>query len=183
MMGSQGRMQKNMPFEESCRVPFVVRYPGVTPKGASSKALFASIDIYPTVCGLANVPVPAHCMGKDLSAILRGENAEAPEIVFLMNGNPEERAGEGVKKEAGKNEVVVIRDEQNPHFRGARTSTHTYAVTEEGRWLLFDNLADPYQMNNLANDPANGPLMASLDVKIKEWMKRVGDPFQYPDLG
>jgi arylsulfatase A-like enzyme len=182
MMGSQGRMAKGLPFEESCRVPFAVRYPGVTPKGGSSKALFAAIDIYPTVCGLANLPVPAHCMGKDLSAIMRDEKSEAPEIVFLMSGKAKKRAGETMKKGNFSN-YVVVRDDQKPPFRGARTTTHTYAVTEEGRWLLYDNVADPYQMNNLANDSAHKPLMAALDVKIQDWMSRTGDTFSYPHLG
>ncbi|MEO6923179.1 MAG: sulfatase-like hydrolase/transferase, partial [Bryocella sp.] len=74
MMGSQGRMAKQVPYEESCRVPFAVRYPGVTPRGASSKTLFGAIDIYPTVCGLAGIAAPPHCVGKDLSGIMRGRH-------------------------------------------------------------------------------------------------------------
>lgn len=53
MMGSHGRIAKQVPFEESVRVPFMVRYPGVTKKGGASDALFSAVDIYPTLCGLA----------------------------------------------------------------------------------------------------------------------------------
>ena len=93
MMGSQGRMAKMVPYEESCRVPFSIRYPGVTPKKAKSDALFATIDMYPTLCGLAGIPVPAHCEGRDLSGILRGQKVQESELVFLMNG--EARKGKG----------------------------------------------------------------------------------------
>ena len=74
MAGSHGRMYKQVPFEESSRVPFYVRYPGVTPHGQSSDTLFASIDIYPTLCGLAGIPVPPQVKGKDFSATLRGRS-------------------------------------------------------------------------------------------------------------
>ena len=85
MMGSHGRMQKQVPYEESCRVPFMVRYPGVTPRGKSD-ALFAAIDKYPTLCGLAGIPVPAHCSGRDHSPVMRSESfVPSAEMVFLMN--------------------------------------------------------------------------------------------------
>lgn len=85
MAGSHGRMYKQVPHEESSRVPFFVRYPGVTPKGKSSDTLFASIDIYPTLCGISGLPVPAHCKGRDLSGAMRGHAVTESEVVFLMN--------------------------------------------------------------------------------------------------
>ena len=85
MAGSHGRMYKQVPFEESSRVPFYVRYPGVTPKGGSSDTLYASIDIYPTLCGFAGIPVPSHVKGRDFSATLRGKSTPESEVVFLMN--------------------------------------------------------------------------------------------------
>lgn len=72
MMGSQGRMAKQVPFEESCRVPFFIRYPGRTPRGGASTALIAAIDILPTLCGLAAIPVPAGAAGRDLSDVMLG---------------------------------------------------------------------------------------------------------------
>ena len=55
MLGSHGFYGKRVPWEESCRVPFFVRYPGVVPAGRESGALFSAIDIYPTLCGLAGL--------------------------------------------------------------------------------------------------------------------------------
>ena len=164
MMGSHGHMAKQMPYEESCRVPFFIRTPGAKPKSHSSKVLFASIDIYPSLCGLAGVPVPSHCRGRDLSAALRGESTASPEHVFLTNerkpNSPEQFA---------------------PTYRGLRTATHTYAVMESGRWCLYDNVADPYQEKNLIKDPAQAPLIAKFDAEIEGWMKMTGDKFPYSD--
>jgi arylsulfatase A-like enzyme len=171
MMGSHGRMQKQVPFEESCRVPFMIRYPGVTPKAGKSDALFAAVDIYPTLCGLAGIPVPAHCVGRDHSPILRGETMQESDMVFLLNQVEAETPGAQHPGEAGGNQPWV----NQPSYRGVRTKTHTYAVAMTGRWLLFDNEKDPYQLKNLVSDPAQKPLMDKLDAAIMDWMKKAGD--------
>jgi hypothetical protein len=63
-----------------------------------------------------------------------------------------------------------------------RTTRYTYAVHEDARWLLFDNQSDPYQMKNLAEDPAHKSLMDGFDAQIKGWIKKTGDTFQYPTV-
>ena len=196
MMGSHGRMQKQVPFEESARVPFMVRYPGVTPRAGKSDALFAAVDIYPTLCGLAGIAAPKHCVGRDHSAVMRGEKIKEAEMVFLMNqvegdaGGSDEvlrqiarprpfkrpMGGGPAEGWGGHQEWVNL-----PSYRGVRTKTHTYAVALTGRWLLYDNEADPYQLKNLVNDPAQRPLMEKLDAAIEEWIKRSGDRFPYRD--
>ena len=50
-----------------------------------------------------------------------------------------------------------------PTYRGLRTDTHTYAVAESGRWCLYDNVADPFQMKNLVRDPAHQAMMTGFD--------------------
>jgi arylsulfatase A-like enzyme len=164
MMGSHGHMAKQMPHEESCRVPFFVRLPQMKSPRRSSDALFASVDIYPTLCGLAGIPIPIHCSGRDYSNLMRGDSEfHPPEIVFLMNDQgPDTRQ-----------EVDV------PTYRGLRTSTHTYAVQLDGRWCLYDNTADPYQMKNLVRDPAYKALIEKLDAALIAWSESTGDPFPY----
>lgn len=192
MAGSHGRMYKQVPHEESVRVPFFIRYPGVTPKGQSSDTLFASIDIYPTLCGLAAIPVPTHCKGRDFSATMRGHSTRPSEVVFLINQGVEH--GEGV---AGSEDSAAERAPESPpqahpkgpgpdgggyappNYRGLRTQTHTYAVAKDGRWVLFDNVTDPYQQRNLINDPKQKELMARFDRLIEAWLKDADDPFDY----
>ncbi len=164
MMGSHGHMAKQMPHEESCHVPFIVRLPGMGGRGRSSNALFASVDIYPTLCGLAGIPVPKHCSGRDHSSLMRGDSSfEESEMAFLMNeqGPP-------------------TRQEVNVQtYRGLRTKTHTYAVQLDGRWCLYDNVADPYQMKNLVRDPAYKDLIEKFDKALIAWSESTGDTFPY----
>ncbi|MBS1814873.1 MAG: sulfatase [Acidobacteria bacterium] len=161
LMGSHGRIGKMMPHEESCHVPFFIRIPGITKKGGKSDMLFASIDMYPTLCGLAGVPVPAHCEGKDRSAAMHGRKMDGPEHVFLMSNTGGSRTAES----------------DLPDYRGLRTATHTYAVMADGRWCLYDNEKDPFQMNNLVRDPEYKAMMDKFDVAIQGWLEHTKDPF------
>jgi arylsulfatase A-like enzyme len=165
MMGSHGFGGKRLPWEESCRVPFIVRYPGVTPPDKTSPGLLSTIDLYPSLCGIAGIAPPSHCMGRDLSAAMRGRTARFPESSFLMHIRKENASG-GV-------------DNPAPLFRGVRTDRHTYAVAEDGRWLLYDNRADPFQPHNLIDDPATAKLRRDLDGLTLDWLKAAGDPFPY----
>jgi len=182
MMGSQGLMGKRVPYEESCRVPFFIRYPGVTPDRHKADTLFAAIDIYPTLCGMAGVPIPQHCAGRDLSDVMRGRRIQEPENVFLLSqnvarvsrpANQNAAAGKANANGAGGGESGC------PNYRGVRTKKHTYVVADTGRWLLYDNIADPYQMKNLVADPSQKALMESLDTKIEAWLSSVKDTFPY----
>ena len=93
-------------------------------------------------------------------------------MVFLLNQVAiESPAGRVPAEGAGEHQMWV----NMPSYRGVRTKTHTYAVALSGRWLLFDNVADPYQLKNLVNDPAQKPVMDKLDAAILAWMKTAGD--------
>jgi arylsulfatase A-like enzyme len=175
MGGSHGRMYKQVPFEESTHVPFFVRYPGVTPHGKTCDALFASIDIYPTLCGLAGIPVPPQVRGRDQSFLIRGEKGPESDVVFLMNGDSFEAEPGADGLNGGTNGGGYA----PPTFRGLCTRTHTYAVAADGRWLLFDNVRDPYQQKNLIDDPAEQARMEHFNELIAAWLKDASDPFPY----
>ena len=160
LMGSHGRMAKMCPYEESARVPFYIRIPGAK-KAAKSDSLFAAVDIFPTLCGLAGISIPEQCEGNDRSKTLRGESSDGSDQVFLM-------------AETGKLEGA---ESDLPSYRGIRTKTHTYAVFRDGRWCLYDNIKDPFQMKNLVDDPQHQSLTDEFDKKILAWLDHVKDPF------
>ena len=168
MMGSQGRSGKRLPYEESCRVPFLVRYPGVVQAGASTQELLSTIDLYPTMCGLAGLEVPALRGGQDLSPILRGAKMAGPEHAFLMHIAKDHASG-------GRNHPAPI-------FRGLRTRRYTYAVGEIGRWCLYDNEDDPYQQQNLVRESKYQNVMRDLDGEIARYLKQAEDGFPLPTL-
>ena len=163
MMGSHGYGGKRVPFDEACKVPFLLRYPGVVPANRTTDVLLGAIDLFPSLCGLAGVPVPQHCEGVNLSEAMRGNPMRAPESAFLMHIQ-NTRAGGG----AGENA---------PLFRGVRTERFTYAVADTGRWCLYDNKEDPFQMRNLIDDPAYARTASELNRLVFDWLARAHDPF------
>jgi arylsulfatase A-like enzyme len=163
MMGTKCRMAKQVPWEESCHVPFYVRVPGA--KQGTSTDLIGGVDVYPTLCGLGGFAPPKSAMGRDMSPAIRGEKSMARDAIVFMNQDM-----------GDKNDAEAV------GHRSVRTLTHTYSVASDGRWLLYDNVKDPYQMTNLINDPAQKPLMEKLDQVLFDWQKEVGDKFPLKEL-
>jgi arylsulfatase A-like enzyme len=162
MLWSHGWMKKQSPYEESIQVPFLGRWPGHVPAGATSDVLLGTVDILPTLLGMMGLPRPAGVEGRDLSAHLSGHGGDAPGSVLIGN--------------------YVVSDEaarQNmPAWRGVRTARHTYVETP-GRvpWLLFDNPADPFQQDNLIESAAHRAVRGELRDLLTGWLARTNDPF------
>jgi arylsulfatase A-like enzyme len=161
MLGSQGRRLKRKPWEESIRVPNLVRYPAGIEAGRTGDLLFSHVDFAPTMLGLCGLPVPGEMQGRDLSAALLGGDVEGPGSVFLQIFVP------------------FLGDESPRPWRGVRTSRHLYARTEDGPWLLYDLERDPFERSNLAEDPAHAATREALDRTLSEWMERAGDSWAF----
>lgn len=172
MHGSHGVYKKQWPWDESIRVPMVLRYPGRVPAGTTHEFPMSAIDIMPTLLGLAGVPVPRSVEGVDLSPFLTGARADAPDEVLLMNPCPF-----SIGDPRGEDQVPKFRG-MRMEYRGVRTSRYTYVRTIDRPWLLYDNHEDPYQMRNLVDEPASRELAAELDARMRALMERIGDRFE-----
>lgn len=161
MLGNHGLRRKRKPYDESARVPGIVRWPGRGVRGKTVDTLFSFVDMAPTLLGLVGLPIPKQMQGTDLSAVVRGETTEGPDAVFLQL-------------------FVPFPGDQVPEgWRGIITQSHTYARFENRPWVLFDDRADPHQLNNLAEDPNSAPLRERLDTQLNELMKQFGDSWRF----
>ena len=160
-LGSQELMYKNVPFEESARVPFVLRWPGRVAPGRDD-LLLGSVDVAPTLLGLMGQAdqVPAQMVGVDCSdALLDREGAQRPSCAPYL----------GPPFEPGE-----------PDVRGLRTATHKIVVAhhpdaERSEIQLFDLEADPYELRNLAD--SHPALCNTMLHKLEEQVVRTGDPW------
>ena len=166
MLGSHGLGSKRQPYEESIRVPFLIRWPGTIPPGKAVDRLFGTIDIMPTLCSLARVPVPETCVGLDFSQAIIAQGGPTPESQPIMHISKENASG-------GNSHPAPI-------FRGVRTPRHTYAVYPDRPWCLFDNDRDPYQLENLIDDPDKAELRTELHKMTAHWLAEAEDPFELP---
>ncbi len=84
MLGSHGQRLKRKPWEESIRVPGILRFPAQVAAHRVSEALFTHVDMAPTLLGLCGLAVPADMQGVDLSPLLRGESTKGPESAYFQ---------------------------------------------------------------------------------------------------
>jgi arylsulfatase A-like enzyme len=171
MHGSHGHYKKQWPWNESIKVPFVMRYPNAVPAGKRINTPISVIDIMPTLLGFAGVPVPDTVEGVDLSPFIRGERTDPPESVLIMNPCPF-----SIGDPRGPDQYPNYRGKRL-EYRGVITDRYTYVRTIDEPWLLYDNDHDPYQMNNLINDPEHAALCTRLDKLMTEHMAKIEDEF------
>jgi arylsulfatase A-like enzyme len=163
MLHSQGHERKQKPWEESLRVPFLLRYPAkLGETGREVETLINTPDIMPTLLGLAGVPVPESVEGIDYApALLRGESPQVEGTLFMCPWP----FGEWTRERGGR------------ECRGVRTTRYTYVRDLKGPWLLYDNDRDPHQLTNLCNAPGSTAIQAKLDALLDRLLAERNDEF------
>jgi arylsulfatase A-like enzyme len=167
--GSNGVANKANPFDEAVRVPFLIRWPGHVPADKVADNLLGTIDLFPTLCGLAGIVPPKECGGQDFSPVMLGKVGPDPASQFLLVNNFQRNYDRTQLDPDGPNFVYP--------FRGVRTKRYTYAVYAKGEWLLYDNQKDPYQLKNLVNDPEYAPVKADLKKELDGWLAKAENPY------
>jgi arylsulfatase A-like enzyme len=164
MLGSHGRIQKMVPYAESIDVPLVIRWPGHIASGARVDALQTPMDHLPTLCGLAGLPIPSEVDGVDLSRVVTRKDSRSRDAVLIGHYSSAE--------------LWFDTGTFWPEWRGARTQQHTYVRWLTGAEELYDNLADPYQMTNLAADGAEPEALLRLRPRLSELLAAAHDDFR-----
>jgi arylsulfatase A-like enzyme len=163
MMLSQGLTTKLYPWDESLRVPFLVRYPRrLGNKGSRVKTPLNSPDIFPTLLGLSGIGVPDSVEGVDHSGMMTGKvSPDADRGAFICLAAP----------------ITEARKHGFAEYRGLRTPRYTYTRSIKGPWLLYDNQADPYQMHNLIGKSEAKELQVRMERELVAELKRRKDDF------
>lgn len=163
MMGSHGirPYTKHVPWDESARVPFLVRYPAAHgPRGRVTVTPLTTPDIMPTLLSLAGVVIPDAVEGRDLSAVVRdGRDIPDHDALYMA-----------VAPFAGK--------ELNREYRAIRTPRFTYVRGIDGPWMLFDDREDPFQMNNLIGQPPHAAIQRDMEARLDAALKAARDDFR-----
>ena len=167
MLFSHGLTRKLFPFEESVRIPFVIRDPDLEScAGTTCDAPIDAPDLMPTLLGLANLPQSPTTEGRNWAPVIRGETSLKDTDVGLLNA----------PICSGPLQLYGMKA-----YRGIRTNRHTYVRNEAEAWLLFDNYNDPYQKNNLIGKKEARSDQKELEDLLRERLKSIGDPFQSSD--
>ena len=146
-LGSHGLMGKQSLYEDVLKVPFFLSGPGI--KTGKSTAFAYLHDFFPTICELASVSVPPGLDGRSLVPVLHGTTNSVRGTAFLAYCDFQRS----------------VRDERWKLIRSPRVD-----VTQ-----LFDLKSDPWETNNLANDPAHDKDVARMMAALAAEQKQHGD--------
>lgn len=164
LVGAHGAWNKQQPYEESIRVPFLLHYPAAAGfRSRVSTVLLNTPDIMPTLLAFAGIPIPASVEGKNLSGIILGKVKDDVLETMIACIQP---FGQWNRKAGGK------------EYRGIVTKQFTYTRDLKGAWLLFDNLKDPFQLNNLIGLPAFKLVQQGLDSRLTKLLRDRKDNFR-----
>lgn len=151
MMLSQGLTTKLHPWDESIRVPLLVRYPRkLTHRRVPTP--INSPDLMPTLLGLCGLAIPSLVEGSDFFI-------HPAEAAFINLPVP----------------ITEARRYGFAEYRGLRTERYTYVRSIHGPWLLYDNERDPFQMHNLCEK--DNELRSRLDRELDATLRRRKDEF------
>ena len=150
-------VERRLPYEEGIRVPLLVRYPPVIKAGTVIDEFAVSVDLAPTMLDLAHVKSDQKYDGRSLVPLLKGEHPADWRQSFLVEYNSDTVFPRLVKM----------------GYTAVRTPRWKYIQFNEltGMNELYDMLRDPYEMQNLINDPAAKETVKQLQAELKQLMK------------
>ncbi len=152
-LGERGLGDKRALYEEGLRIPFIVRYPRLFPKGKLVDEMVINQDLAPTFLDLAGLPAHPGMHGASFKDLAVGNKPANWRTSFLTY----------YRKELG----------DTPTCHGIRTESAKLIVYPKNpEWTeVYDLKIDPYELTRL---PADGPLATSLKVELDKQMKAVG---------
>ena len=163
-LGDHGLFDKRFMYEESLRMPFLVRWPATIKAGTRSDAVALNVDFAPTFLEAAGLPVPGDMQGRSILPILRGRTPAdwRTSMYYRYYHDPGDH-------------------NTRAHY-GVRTRTHKIIYFwKKDQWELFDLVNDPFELHNLYGQPGQEKLTAALKAELMRLKRAVGDDDQHAD--
>lgn len=164
-LGEHGWFDKRWMYEESFRMPLMMRWPGVVKAGTKIDKLTQNIDFAPTFLAAAGLKAPAEIQGVNLLPLLKGETVKWRDALYYhYYDGPGEH---GVAKHYG------IRTERYKLIR--------YYAKADDTWELFDLAEDPLEMKSLHGVPAYAEVESQLKRQLETLKRQYGNSIHSAD--
>lgn len=158
-LGEHGLWRKNTLFEDSVRSPLIISIPGQTNIGVTTDSLVELVDIFPTLCDVCQIPIPTEVEGTTMVPMI-----EEPTIPW---------------KTAAFSQLTRFYNTYS--IDGYSMRTDQYRYTEWGNdgqqgIELYDYIADPNELINIAQFPENKQLIDQLSEQLRAgWLAAISD--------
>ena len=201
--GAQFPLAKWNLYDAGTEVPLLAAWPGHIAPGSRTSAMVSQIDLLPTMEQAAGGPQLKGVDGRSMMAVLEGKTDHFRDAIFTAHSGDAGHRPEGnvapmraIRTDRYK---LIVNFYPDIEFKDA-ISVNTHFV-ENAYWLTWEKLAkgnpkastlvnkfehrppvelydvqkDPYEMHNLANDPADKQIVASLRDRLYAWMRSQGE--------
>lgn len=162
-LGEHNFYDKRFMYEESLRMPFLIRWPSKIKAGSVSKGMILNVDFAPMMLAAAGAKVPADMQGRSFLPLLAGQTPKGwRRSMYYRYYHP------------GHHNVAA-------HY-GVRTDRYKLIYFNKlNQWELYDLQKDPTEMKNVYNDPAYQKIVAQLKKELERLRKELKDKDQFAD--
>ena len=163
-LGDHGLYDKRFMYEESLRMPFLVRWPAGIRAGTTSDAIGINCDFAPTFLDLAGRPAPKDMQGRSFLPLWKGRTPRdwRRAMYYRYYHDPGDH-------------------NTRAHY-GIRTATHKLIYYwKKDQWECYDLVADPHEMHNIHGDPKAQRVVARLKRELRRLKRELKDDDRFAD--
>jgi arylsulfatase A-like enzyme len=166
MLGSHGRMTKGIWFEEAVGIPCLISYKSKVKPAVISNP-FSTVDMTPTILGLAGIETPDYMDGTNYAPALKGDKQILPDKAYCSfdQGTPTEKDRAWRAVYTDKFTYVL-----------AKQMYKSFNIKEEG-FVLYDKQKDPYQLKPIYNGMGYDDVISDLHKALLNHLNKTNDPF------
>jgi hypothetical protein len=178
-LGEHGLFDKRFMYDESLRIPLLIRYPKSIKPGSASKDFAVNIDFAPTLLDFAGIEVPDDMDGESLRPVLEGKTPDnwRKDMYYrywMHRAHFNIAAHYGIRNKRYK---LIF------YYGLPLDAAGAFHEATPPEWELFDLQNDPYEMNNVYNDPAYANEIKQLKIRLLELKEQYKDTDEkYPEL-
>jgi arylsulfatase A-like enzyme len=178
-LGEHGMFDKRFMYEESLRMPFIIRYPREIKPGGICSEMALNVDFAETLLDYAGVPIPDDMQGRSLKPLLQGKIPtnwrESMYYRYWLH-----LAHFGVAAHYG---IRTKRYKLIYYYGQSLGVKAAIDIPTRPEWELFDLQKDPHELNNVYKDPDYTNVVEKLKEELNKLKREVGDTDeQYPEI-
>ncbi|MBU0753641.1 MAG: sulfatase-like hydrolase/transferase [Planctomycetes bacterium] len=148
-------------YESTIHIPLIIHDPGTVPEQKQIDTLLCNLDLGPTLCNLAGFEPPREFQGRSFASL-------------LLNKQEKSLPDRPIFSEATK-PMDVEKDALRPNLKKAKCIRQgpwkyiTFPASQSNRRELYNVIEDPFERNNLINDPRHAALVKELQAALQAW--------------
>jgi arylsulfatase A-like enzyme len=163
-LGDHDWFDKRFMYEESLRMPFIIRYPEKIKPGTVNNDMILNVDFAPTWLQYAGIPIPSEIQGRSFVPLLDSQHPSdwRKTMYYRYYHYPQ--------------------DHRVQQHYGVRTERYKLIYFHRiDQWELFDLQKDPHELNNVYADPSYAGTVKELKLEMERLKKELNDHDQYVD--